>query len=280
MSEPIRPVDDHKILFTDMDGTLFTVDKEVSPYLKDLLYRLVQRGNRLVLSSGRTQSSIQKAIDRIGLSLPGMFLISTNGNAVYDCDEKRYLFRKTVPMDIARGVIDLAHQYNVHIQSYTDTHVVCEYDDPEIALYKKATGMDAIFSSNIMDTVGKAPAKLLAISLKSRSCLEPLRRDVLAQYGDTITALYSCDEYLEFFDKTAGKGNAVRYVCEYLNIPLSCAVAVGDAENDISMLEAAGKGAAMANADQQVKRHADFVTQKDNDHDGLAEVLLRFFDLS
>ncbi len=268
-----------KILFTDMDGTLFTSDKNISPYLKGLLVKLVERGNRLVLSSGRTQSSIRKAIDRIGLSLPGMFFISTNGNAVYDCDHRRYLMQKTVPVDIAQGVIDLAHGHGLHIQSYTDSCVVCEQNDPEIAFYQKATGMDAIFTPDIMGTVQKPPGKLLAISLENRSRLEPLRRDVLERYGDTITALYSCDEYLEFFDKTAGKGNAARYVCEHLHTPLSRAVAVGDAENDISMLEAAGTGAAMANADPQVKEHADFVTQRDNDHDGLAEVLLRYFDL-
>ncbi len=266
-----------KILFTDMDGTLFTSDKEISPRLKELLIGLVERGNRLVLSSGRTQSSIQNAIDRIGLALPGMFFISTNGNAVYDCDRKRFLFQKTVPLDIAQGVIDLAHKHGLHIQSYTDSHVVCERNNPEIAFYRKATGMDAIFTPDIMSVVRKPPGKLLAISLESRSRLEPLRLDVLEKYGDTIAALYSCDEYLEFFDKTAGKGNAVRYVCEHLHIPLSHAVAVGDAENDISMLEAAGYGVAMANADPLVKEHADSVTQNDNDHDGLAEVILKYF---
>lgn len=269
-----------KILFTDMDGTLLDSNKQVSPALRELLGRMVEAGNRLVLSSGRTQSSIEKAITRIGLSFPHMMIISTNGNAVYDCDTRTFLFDKTVPMDIAQGVIDLAHAHKLHIQSYTDSHVVCEQDNAELAFYKKATGMDAVISDDIMGTVGKPPCKLLAISLTDRALLEPLRQDILARYGDTVTAMYSCNEYLEIFDKTAGKGNAIRYVCDYLSIPVSDAVAAGDAENDISMLEAAGVGAAMANADPAVKEHADYITEKDNDHDGLGEVILKYFNLA
>lgn len=268
-----------KILFTDMDGTLLDSDKQVSPSLRKLLSRMINAGNRLVLNSGRTQSSVERAMNRIGLTFPGMLIITTNGNAVYDCDAGRFLFKKSVPMDIAQGVIDLAHEHGLHIQSYTDSHVVCEKDNPEIAFYQKATGMDAIFTDDIMKTVGKPPCKLLAISLEDRSRLEPLRRAVLEKYGDTITALYSCDQYLEFFDRTAGKGNAVRYVCDYLNVPIANSVAAGDAENDISMLDAAGIGVAMANADPQVKAHADYITENDNDHDGLADAILKYFAL-
>lgn len=268
-----------KILFTDMDGTLLDSDKQVSPSLQRLLSRMIDAGNRLVFSSGRTQSSIERAMRRIGLAYPGMLIISTNGNAVYDCDADRFLFQKTVPVDVSRGIIDLAHQHGLHIQSYTDSHVVCERDNAEIAFYQKGTGMDAVFTDDIMKTVGMPPCKLLAISLESRSRLEPLRQAVLKKYGDTVTALYSCDQYLEFFDKTAGKGNAVRYVCDYLNVPITNAVAVGDAENDISMLDAAGTGVAMANADPQVKAHADYITENDNDHDGLADAIRKYFSL-
>lgn len=268
-----------KILFTDMDGTLLDSNKQVSPALRQLIRRMIGAGNRLVLNSGRTQSSIEKAIQRIDLSFPGMLFVSTNGNAIYDCDAGRFLLEKTVPLDIAQGVIDLAHAHGLHIQSYTDSHVVCEKDDAELAFYKKGTGMDAIITDDIMKVVRKPPCKLLAISLQDRSRLEPLRKEVLKKYGDTITALYSCDEYLEFFDKTAGKGNAIRFVCEHLGVPLSNTVAAGDAENDISMLDTAGIGVAMANADPQVKEHADYITERDNDHDGLADAILKYFDL-
>lgn len=266
-----------KILFSDMDGTLLSSDKQVSPAMRQLLTRMVQAGNRLVLTSGRSLSSIIKVAQRTGLLFPNTLIIAANGNTVYDYDAQRLLMNKTVPMDVAQGVIDLAHRHDLHIQSYNDQYVICEKDSPELAHYKKFTGMDALLTDDIMKTIGCPPFKLLSVSLKGRSFLEPLRRDVLKYYGDTVTAMFSCDEYLEIFDKTAGKGNAIRFVCDHLCIPVSQSVAAGDAENDITMLEAAGIGAAMANADPEVKKHADFITQNDNDHDGLAEVIRKYF---
>ena len=91
--------------------------------------------------------------------------------------------------------------------------------------------------------------------------------------------IFSNPIYLEIFDKTAGKGNAVRFVCEHFQIPLSNSVAAGDAENDISMLQASGTAVAMANATPEVKACADFITQQDNDHDGLSEAILQLFEM-
>lgn len=269
-----------KILFTDMDGTLLTSDKRVSPSMQRLLAEMVSAGNHLVLTSGRALNSILKVAERAGLLYPDALIIAANGNEIYDYGSGKFLVQKCVPMDIAQGVIDLAHSHGLHIQSYNDTCVVCEKDCPELSHYKKFTGMDAILTDDIMGTIGYAPYKLLAISLKNRSFLEPLQQEVMQKYGDTVTSMFSCDEYLEIFDKTAGKGNAIRYVCRYLDIPVSNAVAAGDAENDISMLDAAGISVAMANAGDEVKEHADFITEKDNDHDGLSEAILKYFHLN
>lgn len=268
-----------KILFTDMDGTLLTSDKKVTETMRELLTKMVKAGNRLVLSSGRALNSILKVALENKLLFPDTLIIAVNGNMVYDYDRRQYLINKTVPLDIVNGIIELAHKYGLHIQSYNDQYIVCEKECPELDQYKKATGMEAIITDDIAKTLEKPPCKLLAIDLKDRTRLTLLQKDVLERYGSTVTAIFSCNEYLEIFDKTAGKGSAVQFVCKQLNIPIANAVAVGDAENDITMLEAAGISAAMANARPEVKKHADFVTQNDNNHDGLSEVILKYFDL-
>ena len=66
-------------------------------------------------------------------------------------------------------------------------------------------------------------------------------------------------------------------MCRALNILEKNAVAAGDEENDISMIEAAGIGVAMANATPRLKECADYITEHDNDHDGIAEVIDKFF---
>ncbi|MBR2036785.1 MAG: HAD hydrolase family protein, partial [Lachnospiraceae bacterium] len=69
---------------------------------------------------------------------------------------------------------------------------------------------------------------------------------------------------------------AVRFLAEYLNIPIENTIAVGDAENDIPMLEAAGLGVAMKNASDDIKQHADYITKLDNNEGGVGEVIRKF----
>ena len=65
-------------------------------------------------------------------------------------------------------------------------------------------------------------------------------------------------------------------MCNYLQIPLAHTIAVGDAENDIPMLAAAGLGAAMCNGTEEVKKHAGYITTADNNHSGVAEIITKF----
>ena len=73
------------------------------------------------------------------------------------------------------------------------------------------------------------------------------------------------------------KGAAVTALCRQLGIDIRDSVAAGDENNDVSMIRAAGVGAAMANAVAAAKAAADYVTERDNNHDGIAEVIRKFF---
>jgi len=68
----------------------------------------------------------------------------------------------------------------------------------------------------------------------------------------------------------------VSCLTKMLNLPLDCTVAVGDEENDIAMLNAAHIGVAVKNATPEVKAAADYVTEHDNNHNAIAEVIERF----
>ena len=114
---------------------------------------------------------------------------------------------------------------------------------------------------------------MLAIHLNDHSRLTAFCDSISDWATDKVQYIFSNDYYLEIFNKDAGKGNAVRYVCDYFNIPRTHSYAAGDAQNDISMLEAAGCGIAMLNAADIVKKSADAITSKDNDNDGLAEYM-------
>ena len=84
----------------------------------------------------------------------------------------------------------------------------------------------------------------------------------------TVRGFFSTENSLEIVPDGVSKGVAVKWLCEYLDIPLENSVAAGDAPNDVEMLQAACVGAVMKNAYEGMDRYATYVTERDNNHDG------------
>ena len=120
------------------------------------------------------------------------------------------------------------------------------------------------------------PVKVLVVNYENKEHL----RDYLEKTADfadgKINRFFSSNEYLEHVAPGIDKGSAVRFLCEYTGIPLCNTIAAGDAENDISMIRAAHIGWAMRNAEEEVKQAADYITENDNNHDGVAEIIHKF----
>lgn len=92
----------------------------------------------------------------------------------------------------------------------------------------------------------------------------------------TVRGFFSTENFLEIVPDGVSKGVAVKWLCEYLDIPLENSVAAGDAPNDVEMLQAACVGAVMKNAYEGMDRYATYVTERDNNHDGVAEIIEKF----
>ena len=126
------------------------------------------------------------------------------------------------------------------------------------------------------DGLDEEPEKALLIELHDKSRLDRYRRETGLLVGDRLSLFYSNDFLLECVRKGTSKGAAVKWLCNYLDIPIENSVAAGDAENDISMLEAAGTGCAMQNAEEACKNAADYITKRDCNHSGVAEIIEKF----
>lgn len=264
-----------KLLFTDLDGTLLNNNSLVSPGTRAFLDEFLAAGNRLILSSGRPTDSVLEVKDNAGLTWPGILLSCYNGAQVYDCDSRRAIMEKRMPLSYVSCLQEQAARHHLHIQTYQEHAVVSPADDEEIRFYRTRIHVPLVVSPVLTDVLTYGPYKMLAADLHDHNKLETFRLAVSDWAEGRIQTIYSNDKYLELFRLDAGKGNALRFVCEYLGVPLSDAYAAGDAENDISMLQAAGCGIAMRNAPDPVKEAADMVTRSDNDQDGLAETMRR-----
>lgn len=263
-----------KIFFTDLDGTLLTTEKKITPATMEALEAWTAAGNKFTICTGRAIDSAKEVKESLGLNFPGTYLIGYNGGEIYDCENDKTVFRITLTMEQAALVAKVAKEHNIHCHTYTDSNIISPADDEELHYYRRAIHTPAIICENIISALDKPPCKLVAIELHDKEKMENFRKALMPLVEGELNLLYSNANYLEIFPASSGKGVGVEILCDYLNIPIFNALAAGDEANDISMIQTAGIGIAMKNATDAVKAVANVITKADNDHDGLAPILL------
>lgn len=262
-----------KILFTDLDGTLLRDDKTISSYTYRILEEWCRKGNRLVLCSGRALDSILKVFKDLNLSFPNVYLVGCNGGEIYDCSKKQLLLRRTLPFPIVQEIFSIAEKYNIHIQTYSETHIITKKDSDELKYYRQVIHTPALITEDVFSHLEKEPCKCLAIELRNLEGLEAFRTEVIEKLGRDLSVIYSNANYIELFPADSGKGSSIHWLCNYLNLPVSNSLAAGDEMNDVSMIQTAGIGIAMCNGRKEVQEQADVITFCSNNEDGLAKLL-------
>lgn len=270
---------DTKMIFLDLDGTLLNDKKELPEVNKNAIDAALKAGHKVLICTGRPLCSAIKLLPIFGLDKPGCYAITYNGGLIYDAGAKKAIYQKTLPLDQVKYVFEKAYAFgNVHIQTYTDECLICEYDTKESQDYSRVTKTDRKVVKDIFEELnGQEPCKMLAIAYGcDRKHIEAFRESMMEYCEGKMDVCFSCYEYLEFMPAGINKGNSIRWMCDYMNIPLENTIAVGDAENDITMIKTAGVGAVMKNAGDDIKKYGNYITEKDNNQGGVAEVIRKF----
>lgn len=265
-----------KIVFTDLDGTLLNKDRLVSPKNKQCIEQALAQGHRIVIASGRPIASVKILAKELGLTKKGCYAIASNGAVLYDSYQDKILRQNGIPHAYVPTMFQSAHEDKLHIHTYTQTHVICEEERPEIHWYENEIRVPALIVDDIRSYVTFDPVKILLINLENKQKLIDFREKMAPFANGKMDSLFSSDVMLEYCPIGVSKGNAAVELCQLLNFPLECSIAAGDAENDSSMIEAAHIGCCMQNGFESVKKRADYVTKADNNHDGFAEILETF----
>lgn len=267
------------MIFLDLDGTLLNDAKMLPRVNKEAIDQALVRGHKVIVCTGRPLSSTLHLLPVFGLDKPGCYAITFNGGLIYDAGAKTAIYQKTIPLEQVKYVFDKAYEFGrIQIQTYTDQGFITERDTAESRWYEKKTQCRRKLVENIFEELGgQEPCKMLAIAYDfDRAHIEAFRESLAKSCEGKLDLYFSCQELLEFMPAGINKGNSIKWMSEYLNIPMEHTIAVGDAENDITMLETAAVGAVMKNANAQMKQYGNYITEKTNNEGGVAEVIQKF----
>jgi hypothetical protein len=237
---------------------------------------MIREGHKFVICTGRPIQSAVLIARRYGWDGDGYYIASYNGGLIYDCYSQKALIRHPLKKEYVRHILDEARACNIHAHTYDDVNVVSEQDNELVRFYCNAIKVPPVFVPDAVAYLKDDPIKVIAISKESHEVLDKFRERLMPWCEGKISTVYSNPMLLEFADPKATKGLAVEYMCEHFNIPIADSLAAGDEENDLTMIEAAGLGVAMSNATKTVKATADYITERDNDHDGISEIIYKF----
>jgi len=265
----------YKLIAIDMDDTLLTSAKEISVKNKEMIQRALEKGVKVVLCSGRPHAAMYDYAKSLGITGVDSYMI-TNGGAIIENMDGVISYCKTLNNDFYRSFVKFVREHDLpycvlDIQGNTYTSATEFVDDYTVAM---------AFENNRGLCI-KEPEELSrdfeitkAVINGNEQRLDDVTEFINKKFSDYFVVRTGVG-YLEIFPNNVNKGEAVTHLAAQLGIDLSEVMAIGDRDNDISMLKIAGMGVAMDNATSGVKSVSNYVTT-DNNHDGVGNAIEEF----
>ena len=263
----------YKMIAVDIDDTLLNSEKKITPKTKQALINAQKQGLKLVVASGRLPYGVRPYAKELEVFEYCGFYMGFNGGAIFnargECIGKTYLDSKYI-----EPVYSLLRPTNITAMVHKGDII---YADRKVNKYTSVEpdviGLPLNLVDDISSFVDWDLHKILLAGEPEE--LKTMEKVLLEKFGDELDIYLSAPWFLEVMPKGISKGLGLKRICDYSGIDMKEVIAFGDSFNDISMIEAAGLGIAMGNAEEELKEIADFVTD-DCDHDGIASALERF----
>lgn len=267
----------YRMIVLDLDGTLTNAKKEITSRTYDALMAAQQHGTIVVLASGRPTYGIMPLARQLRLDEHGGYILAYNGGKIVECSSGNTVFNQELCPDLVPVLYDEAMAAGMQILTYQGNGIAAtkkddEYVEHEAFINKMPVVEYDDFKKQVEFPINKClivgpPAPLHQLELKLADML-----------SGRLSVYRSAEYFLECVPLGIEKSQSIAKLIATLGIRREEVVAVGDGYNDMGMIEYAGLGVAMANANDDVKAAADYVTSS-NEEDGVAEVIEKFFTL-
>ncbi|MDR1532728.1 MAG: Cof-type HAD-IIB family hydrolase [Clostridiales bacterium] len=263
----------YKLLMTDLDGTLLDDAARIPPKNAALIKEATARGIKVVISSGRSFLSLARFEEALGLMRPGGYGIAFNGAVVYETDSRRHIRDLRLENHVFKLILAEVRAFNTTNLVYISDRLIIDTVTALALKYREKSGIPLTMAERLED-IDTDISKFILRGPEEE--LSRVQRRLAPIIAGKCNMFFSARDLLEFTKLGATKGEGLKFLAEYLQLDPSEIIAVGDQDNDISMLRAAGLGVAVANATDAVKNAADCVTRAINSECALCEVIEKF----
>lgn len=265
----------YKLLVLDLDGTLTNKKKEITPHTLQVLKKAQQEGLKIVLASGRPTYGIAPLAEQLELKHFGGYIMAFNGGLILDCTTGETIYQNFLDPSVYPYLYEKGNTKDFKILSYKDEYIVSEDISNEYVAYEaRLNKMPLMQVENFLDVITFPEPKCLIVG--NPEILKDLEVEMREKLQNCMSVYRSEPFFLELLPLGIDKAKCLEKLLERMQIDRKNVIACGDGFNDLSMIEFAGLGVAMANAQQVVKNAADYITLS-NEEDGVAAVVEKFY---
>lgn len=260
------------MIVLDMDDTLLTDDHTISEENKELIFKAQELGVYVVLASGRPTSAMTAYAKELKMDFYNSFMLSYNGAVITDLKDNKILFEQTLTKEQIHELHDYSLESKTHIITYVNDAIVSETDSEYIEIEKHITGLPHNKVNSFKEEVQTNAVK--CILLEEPSYLKTVEGDLKLRMPHLSVSM-SKPFFLEVAQQGIDKAFSLKKLAEKLDINQSEIIAVGNAGNDLTMIEYAGLGVWVDNVDPELRDKGDVVVASNNNH-GVAEVIRKY----
>lgn len=274
-----------KIIFCDVDETLVWNNTVPQPNVEAIDKLTKNTDTKFVICTGRPFSLAEKILKEIHLrDKEKEYSICGSGSVIYENKDKKVLYAKQLQRDLLKKLFELGKKFEIYsffvgleyFHLYKNPESEIKKRDAENAKYKI---LDENFNiDELLD--GKEDTIMRIVYAKDNDIeyLKKVRDEILSyeEYKDVLDCFISSGKYLEINPKGTNKGEAIKWLCNHLNVKKENTMGIGDSDNDIDMLKNVGLPVGVANANENVRKVVEYVCEKDYKEGGVQEAIEKF----
>ena len=268
-------MNDYRLIALDLDGTLTIAEKIINPHTLSALLEAQRQGKRVILASGRPPYGIIPLAEQLEMEKYGGFILSYNGGKLIDWQTKETIFQQTLPDELLPIIYNCSRVSGFPVMTYIGKEIFTEApDDKYVAHASFINKMKIHGVSDFLNEIERPLNKCLIVG--EPDGLHQLEVEMKEKFGHLMGIFRSQPFFIEVVPLGIDKAKTLEVLLKKLGLSRENLIAVGDGWNDISMIEYAGLGVAMNNAQDEVKAKADYITINSNENDGVAEIVENF----
>lgn len=264
----------YKLIALDMDGTLLNEEKIVTERTKKAIKAARDKGVTVVLATGRPIDGVTRYLEELDMYTDNDYVLSYNGGLVLKTKSKEVVCKLGLIGEDVKYLYELSKTLGVNIHAFSEKNGLVTPKNSKYTEVEASINNITVNEVNF-DNIENDESFIKIMMIDEPEILQRAVDNLPQEVYEKYTVVRSTPFFLEFLNKEVNKGVGVEMLAKHLGVKREEVITMGDAGNDLHMIEYAGMGIAMGNAFDEVKEAANYITDSNNE-DGVAKAIEKF----